>query len=270
MRSSDVARTLGILDSTVRNVSAAFKKYGSSSERPKTGRPRTVNTRRIRGVIKRKIDRNDGLSLNKVAGELKIGGRTVQRILKDDLKIMIRISQKSEFSSEKIISLSDELGGALDDGGGVACGQYLSDASKANRLDKAKQIVAHFRMRRVSDVIWSDEKIFTIEPLPNRQNQRQLLCVTSTGKTPLVFIDRNVKINAEVYQKTVLMDNLSPWASQHFVGRRFILQQDWAPSHGAKSKKVFLGTHFHGYLGKDLWPARGRSYNSVDAFKVAI
>uniref|UniRef100_A0A8R1ECB6 Paired domain-containing protein n=1 Tax=Caenorhabditis japonica TaxID=281687 RepID=A0A8R1ECB6_CAEJA len=60
MRSSDVARTLGISDSTVSNVSAALKKYGSSSERPKTGRPRTVNTRRIRGVIKRRIDRNDG------------------------------------------------------------------------------------------------------------------------------------------------------------------------------------------------------------------
>uniref|UniRef100_K7I8D3 Paired domain-containing protein n=2 Tax=Caenorhabditis japonica TaxID=281687 RepID=K7I8D3_CAEJA len=69
MRSSDVARTLGISDFTVRNVSAALKKYGSSSERPKTGRSRTVNTRRIRGVIKRRIGRNVGVSLNKVAGE---------------------------------------------------------------------------------------------------------------------------------------------------------------------------------------------------------
>uniref|UniRef100_A0A8R1I703 Transposase Tc1-like domain-containing protein n=1 Tax=Caenorhabditis japonica TaxID=281687 RepID=A0A8R1I703_CAEJA len=89
MRSSDVSRTLGILDSTVRNVSVAqlFKKYGSSSERPKAGRPRTVNTRRIRGVIKRKINRNNGVSLNKVAEELKIGRRTVQRIVKDDFKL---------------------------------------------------------------------------------------------------------------------------------------------------------------------------------------
>uniref|UniRef100_A0A8R1I991 Paired domain-containing protein n=1 Tax=Caenorhabditis japonica TaxID=281687 RepID=A0A8R1I991_CAEJA len=57
MRSSDVARTLGISDSTVRNVSAALKKYASSFERPKTGRSRTVNTRRIRGVIKRRMSR---------------------------------------------------------------------------------------------------------------------------------------------------------------------------------------------------------------------
>uniref|UniRef100_A0A8R1EKK0 Transposase IS30-like HTH domain-containing protein n=1 Tax=Caenorhabditis japonica TaxID=281687 RepID=A0A8R1EKK0_CAEJA len=200
MRSSDVVRTLGISDSTVRNISAALKKYGSSSERSKTRRPQTVNTRRIRGVIKRRIDRIDGLSLNNVAGDLKIGGRTAQRILKDDLKV---------------------------DSYKLARGQYLSDTSKPNRIDKAKKLLAHFRVRRVSDVIWSDEKIFTIEPLPNRQNQRHLLCkgdnkspkrrqvsnrlfpksvmvwtgVTSTGKTLLVFIDRNVKIDAEVYQK---------------------------------------------------------------------
>uniref|UniRef100_A0A8R1DTC7 Tc1-like transposase DDE domain-containing protein n=1 Tax=Caenorhabditis japonica TaxID=281687 RepID=A0A8R1DTC7_CAEJA len=114
--------------------------------------------------------------------------------------------------------------------------------------------------------------------------------VTSTGKTPLVFIDRNVKINAEVYQKTVLMDNMLPWASQHFVGRPFILQQDWAPSHGAKSTKVVLDTHFPEYLEKDLWRARspdlnpmdfsvwglleskisGSSYNSGDALEAAL
>uniref|UniRef100_A0A8R1E9Y8 Uncharacterized protein n=1 Tax=Caenorhabditis japonica TaxID=281687 RepID=A0A8R1E9Y8_CAEJA len=97
MRSSDVTRTLGSSDSTARNVSAALKK--------------------IRGVIKRRIDRHDGLSLNKVAGELKIGGKTVQRIVKDDLKL---------------------------DSFKLSRGQYLSDASKANRLDKAKKLLAHF------------------------------------------------------------------------------------------------------------------------------
>uniref|UniRef100_A0A8R1DZZ8 Uncharacterized protein n=1 Tax=Caenorhabditis japonica TaxID=281687 RepID=A0A8R1DZZ8_CAEJA len=75
-----------------------------------------------------------------------------------------------------------------------------------------------------------------------------------------------------------------------FVGHPFILQQDWAPSYGAKSTKVVLDTHFPGYLGKDLWPARspdrnpidfsvwglleskisGSSYNSVDALKAAV
>uniref|UniRef100_A0A8R1IA01 Transposase IS30-like HTH domain-containing protein n=1 Tax=Caenorhabditis japonica TaxID=281687 RepID=A0A8R1IA01_CAEJA len=122
MRSSDLARTLGFPYSTVKN--------------------------RLSCTQKRRIVRNDGLSLNKVAGELKIGGRTVQRIVKDNLKL----------DSYKL----------------ARC-QNLSDPPKANRLDKAKKLLAHFGVRRDSDVIWSDEKIFTIKPNPNRQNQRQLL-----------------------------------------------------------------------------------------------
>ncbi|PIC39650.1 hypothetical protein B9Z55_011270 [Caenorhabditis nigoni] len=263
MRAIDVARMLGIPSSTVRNVSASIRKDRRCHVKPKLGRPFTVNTRQTRGIIKRRIDRNDGLSLNKVASDLGIARSTVQKIVKKELNIhSYHISR----------------------------GQYLSDASKASRLEKSKKLLAHFDLRRLSDVIWTDEKIFTIEPLPNRQNQRQLLPkgdnkspkrrlasnrlfpksvmvwggITATGKTPLVFIDRNVKINSEVYQKTVLMDNLLPWATQHFAGRPFILQQDWAPSHGSKSTIAVLDAHFPGYLGKDLWPASSPDLNPMD------
>uniref|UniRef100_A0A8R1ER88 Uncharacterized protein n=1 Tax=Caenorhabditis japonica TaxID=281687 RepID=A0A8R1ER88_CAEJA len=44
----------------------------------------------------------------------------------------------------------------------------------------------------------------------------------------------------------------------------FILQQHWTPSHGAKSTKVVLDTHFPGYLGKDLWPASSPYLNPMD------
>uniref|UniRef100_A0A183BN43 HTH luxR-type domain-containing protein n=1 Tax=Globodera pallida TaxID=36090 RepID=A0A183BN43_GLOPA len=40
--------------------------------------------------------------------------------------------------------------------------------------------------------------------------------ICATGKTPLVFIARNVKINANVYQNTILRAVLHPWAQQHF------------------------------------------------------
>ncbi|PIC12899.1 hypothetical protein B9Z55_028135 [Caenorhabditis nigoni] len=60
------------------------------------------------------------------------------------------------------------------------------------------------------------------------------------------------------------MDNLLPWATQHFAGRPFILQQDWAPSHVAKSTIAVLDAHFPGYLGKDLWPASSPDLNPMD------
>uniref|UniRef100_A0A8R1IP00 HTH luxR-type domain-containing protein n=1 Tax=Caenorhabditis japonica TaxID=281687 RepID=A0A8R1IP00_CAEJA len=221
--SAEIARRLQISSSTVRNVVAAIKKRGDASEVKKSGRPRSVITRNTRAIIKKRIIRNDGLSLNRMASQLGIARSTVQSIVKNDLKL----------KSYKLRR-----------------GQYLSDKSKAMRLEKCRKLLQHFQVRRVSDVIWTDEKIFTIEPLPNRQNQRQLLSkddsmspkrrlahnrlfpksvmvwagITATGKTPLVFIERNVKINSEVYQKIVLMDNLLPWVTQHFAGGPFILQ----------------------------------------------
>uniref|UniRef100_A0A8R1EIB9 Tc1-like transposase DDE domain-containing protein n=1 Tax=Caenorhabditis japonica TaxID=281687 RepID=A0A8R1EIB9_CAEJA len=88
--------------------------------------------------------------------------------------------------------------------------------------------------------------------------------ITATGKTPLVFIERNVKINSEVYQKIVLMDNLLPLVTQHFAGGPFILQQDWAPSHGSRSTLAVLEAHFPGFLDKNLWPASSPDLNPMD------
>uniref|UniRef100_A0A8R1E6L1 SH3 domain-containing protein n=1 Tax=Caenorhabditis japonica TaxID=281687 RepID=A0A8R1E6L1_CAEJA len=261
--SAEIARRLQISSSTVRNVVAAIKKRGDASEVKKSGRPRSVNTRNTRAIIKKRIIRNDGLSLNRMASQLGIARSTIQSIVKNDLKL----------KSYKLRR-----------------GQYLSDKSKAMRLEKCRKLLQHFQVRRVSDVIWTDEKIFTIEPLPNRQNQRQLLSkddsmspkrrlahnrlfpksvmvwagITATGKTPLVFIERNVKINSEVYQKIVLMDNLLPWVTQHFAGGPFILQQDWAPSHGSRSTLAVLEAHFPGFLDKNLWPASSPDLNPMD------
>ena len=36
--------------------------------------------------------------------------------------------------------------------------------------------------------------------------------ICAAGKTPLVFIDRNVKINTDVYQQVILRGSLQPWA----------------------------------------------------------
>uniref|UniRef100_A0A8R1I9N1 Uncharacterized protein n=1 Tax=Caenorhabditis japonica TaxID=281687 RepID=A0A8R1I9N1_CAEJA len=111
MRSSDVARRLGNPYFTFRNVSASLQKYGTSFEKPKSERPRMINTRKFRGVIERIID---GLSLNKVAEELKIRRKTVQRIVKNKLKL----------KNYKLVQ-----------------GQYLLDASKVRKLDQASKIV---------------------------------------------------------------------------------------------------------------------------------
>ncbi|VDL77723.1 unnamed protein product [Nippostrongylus brasiliensis] len=84
-------------------------------------------------------------------------------------------------------------------------------------------------------VLFTDEKIFTVEALQNAQNQRELLPkgsqravdferthfpqplmvwtgVSGLGKTRLVFMQKNVKITAEVYRKQILEDEVLRWA----------------------------------------------------------
>uniref|UniRef100_K7IBN6 HTH luxR-type domain-containing protein n=1 Tax=Caenorhabditis japonica TaxID=281687 RepID=K7IBN6_CAEJA len=236
--SAEIARRLQISSSTVRNVVAAIKKRGDASEVKKSGRPRSVNTRNTRAIIKKRIIRNDGLSLNRMASQLGIARSTVQSIVKNDLKL----------KSYKLRR-----------------GQYLSDKSKAMRLEKCRKLLQHFQVRRVSDVIWTDEKIFTIEPLPNRQNQRQLLSKDdSMSPKRRLAHNRLFPKSVMVYQKIVLMDNLLPWVTQHFAGGPFILQQDWAPSHGSRSTLAVLEAHFPGFLDKNLWPASSPDLNPMD------
>uniref|UniRef100_A0A8R1EWW0 HTH luxR-type domain-containing protein n=1 Tax=Caenorhabditis japonica TaxID=281687 RepID=A0A8R1EWW0_CAEJA len=245
--SAEIARRLQISSSTVRNVVAAIKKRGDASEVKKSGRPRSVNTRNTRAIIKKRIIRNDGLSLNRMASQLGIARSTVQSIVKNDLKL----------KSYKLRR-----------------GQYLSDKSKAMRLEKCRKLLQHFQVRRVSDVIWTDEKIFTIEPLPNRQNQRQLLS-KDDSMSPKRRLAHNRLFPKKchgwagnhgnrVYQKIVLMIICYPGSLSTLAGGPFILQQDWAPSHGSRSTLAVLEAHFPGFLDKNLWPASSPDLNPMD------
>ena len=88
--------------------------------------------------------------------------------------------------------------------------------------------------------------------------------ITATGKTPLVFVDRNVKINAAVYQQLILRDTLDPWAKKHFKNRPWTLQQDWAPAHSAKTTISLCKSLFPDVWDRDVWPPNSPDANPMD------
>ena len=186
--------------------------------------------------------------MRKMASELKISDRSIRRIVK--LKLGLR--------SYKINKA-----------------HFLDERMKAQRLQKCMIMKQRSAAGRLKRVLFTDEKIFTVERYHNSQNHRQILRkkglaakiiershfpqsvmvwggICATGKTPLVFIDRNVKINAEVYQNTILRGVLQPWAIEHFGENQFFLQQDWAPAHGAKTTIKACEELFPGFWGKDI------------------
>ena len=52
--------------------------------------------------------------------------------------------------------------------------------------------------------------------------------ITADGRSPLVFIDLGVKINAGYYRENMLAGALKPWARKHFGHRPWAFQQDSA------------------------------------------
>ncbi|KAI6657127.1 hypothetical protein LOD99_15913 [Oopsacas minuta] len=148
----------------------------------------------------------------------------------------------------------------------ISRGTVLSEVNKRRRYEKCLILRKRFTGGTHQSIVFSDEKIFTVEMAYNRQNSRILApdqksisssirtskrtqkpasvmvwgAITSDGRTPLVFIDKGVKINKEVYVESILENALKPWPCEHFNGTHWVFQQDSAPSHKAKMTSEWL------------------------------
>ncbi|KAI6646840.1 hypothetical protein LOD99_9169 [Oopsacas minuta] len=131
-----------------------------------------------------------------------------------------------------------------------------------------------FTNGRHKQILFSYEKLFTVQQVLNKQNHRILATDKSTlpestfrvsrtqkpasvmvlagvvaaGRTPLIFIPQGVKINQSVYRESILENVLKPWAQSHFGNDLWIFQQDSTPAHKAKALKngarPIFGGHF--------------------------
>ncbi|KAL6727803.1 hypothetical protein Aduo_009647 [Ancylostoma duodenale] len=90
--------------------------------------------------------------------------------------------------------------------------------------------------------------------------------ICASGKTPLVFIEKGTKITAEFYQNVILKKVFAPWTSRHFGGEAWTFQQDWAPSHGAKTTLALREQLFPDPWRKDVWPSNSPDLNSMDFY----
>ncbi|KAK0426115.1 hypothetical protein QR680_009540 [Steinernema hermaphroditum] len=140
---------------------------------------------------------------------------------------------------------------------------------------------------RLNRILFTDEKIFTVEPYRNSQNQRELLPqgslrtvkaenthfpksvmvwggISDLGKTKLVFVPKGVKINAETYRELILEGAVIPWAEANAENIDWRLQQDWAPAHGAKKTLDWCRANLPGFWDKEVWPSNSPDLNPLD------
>jgi len=170
--------------------------------------------------------------------------------------------------------------------------QELTDANKLTRLVRAKQLLRKYPESLVSFIWYTDEKLFTVAPPINLQNdrlyaplgtrKRQLSAdrllhtrsnfsksvmvsvgVSALGCTELIFIDPGVKINGNYYRDELLTKNLLP-AIKELSGDYFTFQQDSAPAHRARETVELLTRETPDFITPLLWPPNSPDLNPVD------
>lgn len=254
---------LNVNKSFVSRTIARYRDTGSVASRPKSGRKKTVTTPEMIRKVKARFDRNPRRSGRKIARELNISRERIQHILKNELGLKPLKFQKV---------------------------QELTDAQKKVRLERAKELLRLHESGQLPNLVFSDEKPFQIEQFVNKQNDRVYLpkrsaenlhlrlatrtqappmvmvwaAVTADGRSPLVFIDHGVKINAEYYRENVLKTVLKPWADKHFGRRPWTFQQDSAPSHSARVNQEWLKKEVPRFISTAQWPPRSPDLNPLD------
>lgn len=143
---------------------------------------------------------------------------------------------------------------------------------------------------REDQILWTDEKIFTIEQSFNRQNDRVLAQsvsdippehryvdrtqrpasvmvwagISSNSRTNLVFIPEGVRVTAESYRQLILETEVLDMHRHAFRNRAWTFQQDGAPAHTARVTQDWLRQHDVQFITKDEWPPYSPDLNPMD------
>ncbi len=124
-----------------------YREFGTTGDRPRSGRPRTKRTPQVIKRVREKIRRNPRQRQTDLAREHDMARSTMQDLLRKDLNMR-----------------SYRLRPA----------QLLSEATKEKRRLRCKAFLDRLNAGTLPNAIFSDEKLFTVEAKFNRQNHRIL------------------------------------------------------------------------------------------------
>lgn len=141
----EISRLLDVPPTTVRDTIRRFEETGNYEDRPGRGRKKSQKVLKACKSIKRRVQTNPKLSTRKLSKTIGIPRSTVQQILQTDLGLKSYKFRRANM---------------------------LTAAMKASRLKRAKALKVQFAAGRHRAVLFSDEKLFTIEQAHNAQNDR--------------------------------------------------------------------------------------------------
>lgn len=249
-----------------RFVYRTIKRYsdtGDVVDRFRSGRPRSVRTKKAIEAVRSRINRNPLRKQKIVAREMKINARSVSRIIRDDLGMHAYKRSTSHL---------------------------LTDRLKRIRLERSKKLLRSYGRKKFKQILFTDEKIFTVEEKYNKQNDRvyarsslearekvsrvqrghhpaQVMVwwgVSWHGVTQIHFCEKGVKTGARVYQNSVLNPLVKPLSDTLFEGIDWVFQQDSAPGHKAKTTQEWLENNVPNFIKASDWPSASPDLNPLD------
>ena len=257
--------SLTSLNRLIRKIDSA----GSVERTSGSGRPRVIRSQANIDLVQELIcSQDDQPGTSKSPREIErmtgISRSSVRRIVKQDLRLNVFKRRKAHL---------------------------LSDMDKEKRLRCCRTLVRRRSLKNVDKIWFSDEKMFSVQPPINTQNDRVYsaadkkncipsnrlikgrkhfsqsvmvsVAVSKSGKTNIHFIEKGTKIDGLYYRDTLLRRCLLP-DIQRLSGDDYVFQQDGAPSHRSRLTVEFLKSNVPSFIEPALWPPNSPDLNPVD------
>lgn len=258
--------TLGGLGTLLKTID----KTGSIRRKAGSGRPKTARNENNINEVSERILSQEGQPGShetpaQISKSLGISKSSIKRIIKKDLNL--RPYKKIR-------------------------GQKLTISDEVKRVMCAKKLLRLVDANKLNVCFFSDEKIFTVEPPLNAQNERVYfeaskrknqitserlfsmkshfpknvmisIAVSKLGKTSIHFVNPGVKINGEYYRNSLLA-KMIPEMKTLASGQYFLFQQDGARAHTAKDTVAYLNEQVPEIILPRDWPANSPDLNPLD------
>ena len=267
-RQADIWKSLGTREYTRSFVSRTINRYnklGTLKDAPRSGRPRSVRTPVVRRKIRQMLSRKPTLSYRRIAARACISNTSAQRVISNDIGVKSFRRTRTE---------------------------ALNQLTIKKRVQRCRKLSASLKNVDLDNIVFSDEKLWSIEEKHNTQNSRVYAIsrdnipeqykrvekslhpktvmvwagISGRGKIPIVFLPEGAKINAILYQELVLSKHVSRIGNTFMKGNHWLFQQDGAPAHTAASTQDWLANNVPDFIGKNDWPPSSPDINPCDFY----
>lgn len=245
-------KKLSVSRATVYRTVKRLRETGTIDCKKRKSYPRPVRTRGLINKVKCRLWRNPKQSINKMASDLGVSQPTLHRLVKEDLRLR----------AYKLRKL-----------------QGLTGPQKEKRLIRSKALLKRFAKSKLTNIVFSDEKFFSVQQYHNSQNvriysasvedipedmrtverfqaDRKVMVwagISKKGKFPLVFVEPGAKINA-AYNKRHILENVVRSQSQLMLNENnWTFQQESAPAQRAKTIQNWYKKNLHNFISSQDW-----------------